>query len=155
MMEDEFENDPRPIATITLSDDNFGMYQMANGLSRIATRFWGANHLIEDAQEKIGKPLEAAEAEDLGLVTIILDDIDWEDELRIFAEERASYSPDAMTGMEANLRFVGPETMETRIFGRLTAWQNWIFTRPNAVGADGALQRYGSGKRGNYNMDRV
>jgi benzoyl-CoA-dihydrodiol lyase len=111
--------------------------------------------LIEDAQEKIGKPLEAAEAEDLGLVTIILDDIDWEDELRIFAEERASYSPDAMTGMEANLRFVGPETMETRIFGRLTAWQNWIFTRPNAVGADGALQRYGSGKRGNYNMDRV
>jgi len=155
MMEDEFENDPRPIATITLTDDNFGTYRMANGLSRIETRFWGTPNFVEAAKKKIGEPLEAALADDLGLVTVILDDIDWEDEIRIFIEERASFSPDAMTGMEANLRFVGPETMETRIFGRLTAWQNWIFIRPNAVGPDGALQRYGSGKRGNYNMDRV
>tara|TARA_B110000467_G_C18071577_1_gene341652 strand:- start:56 stop:688 length:633 start_codon:yes stop_codon:yes gene_type:complete len=155
MMEDEFENDPRPIATITLTDDNFGTYRMANGLSRIETRFWGTPNFVAAAKKKIGEPLEAAVADDLGLVTVILDDIDWEDEIRIFIEERASFSPDAMTGMEANLRFVGPETMETRIFGRLTAWQNWIFIRPNAVGPDGALQRYGSGKRGNYNMDRV
>ncbi len=155
MMEDEFENDPRPIATITLTEDNFGTYRMANGLSRIETRFWGTPNFVAAAKKKIGEPLEAAVADDLGLVTVILDDIDWEDEIRIFIEERASFSPDAMTGMEANLRFVGPETMETRIFGRLTAWQNWIFIRPNAVGPDGALQRYGSGKRGNYNMDRV
>ena len=88
--------------------------------------------------------MEADDADESGLVTMILDDIDWEDEIRIFLEERASFSPDAMTGMEANLRFAGPETMETRIFGRLTAWQNWIFNRPNAVGEDGALQRYGT-----------
>ena len=155
MMEDEFEDDRRPMATITLTDDNFGTYRMANGLSRIETRFWGAPNLVEEAKEIIDTPLEAAAADEMGLVTVILDDIDWEDEIRIFTEERASFSPDAMTGMEANLRFVGPETMETRIFGRLTAWQNWIFIRPNAVGADGALKRYGSGKRGDYNMDRV
>lgn len=155
MMEDEFEDDHRSLAVITLTDDNFGTYEMANGLSRIETRFWGTPNLVDEAKKKIGQPLEAAAADDLGLVTEILDDIDWEDEIRIFTEERASFSPDAMSGMEANLRFVGPETMETRIFGRLTAWQNWIFIRPNAVGADGALQRYGSGKRGNYNMDRV
>ena len=142
-------------ATITLTDDNFGTYRMANGLSRIETRFWGAPNLVEEAKKIIDTPLEATVADEMGLVTVILDDIDWEDEIRIFIEERASFSPDAMTGMEANLRFVGPETMETRIFGRLTAWQNWIFIRPNAVGPDGALQRYGSGKRGNYNMDRV
>ena len=100
-------------------------------------------------------PLAAVQADALGLVTMILDDIDWEDELRIFMEERASFSPDAMTGMEANLRFAGPETMETRIFGRLTAWQNWIFNRPNAVGQEGALQRYGTGLRGNFDMERV
>jgi benzoyl-CoA-dihydrodiol lyase len=99
--------------------------------------------------------MEAEEANDLGLVTVTLDDIDWEDEVRIFIEERVSFSPDAMTGMEANLRFAGPETMETRIFGRLTAWQNWIFNRPNAVGPDGALQRYGTGVRGDYTMERV
>ena len=91
----------------------------------------------------------------MGLVTMILDDVDWHDELRLFEEERASFSPDAMTGMEANLRFAGPETMETRIFGRLTAWQNWIFNRPNAVGEAGALQRYGTGLRDDYNMERV
>ena len=103
----------------------------------------------------IGVPLAAVQADALALVTMILDDIDWDDELRIFMEERASFSPDAMTGMEANLRFAGPETMETRIFGRLTAWQNWIFNRPNAVGQEGALQRYGTGLRGNFDMERV
>ena len=155
MMEDEFEGDNRPIATITLSDDNFGTYPMGNGLSRLETRFLDEAERIDALKTQIGEPMEADDADENGLVTMILDDIDWEDEIRIFLEERASFSPDAMTGMEANLRFAGPETMETRIFGRLTAWQNWIFNRPNAVGEDGALQRYGSGLRGNYNMERV
>jgi benzoyl-CoA-dihydrodiol lyase len=155
MMEDEFEGDNRPIATITLSNDNFGTYPMGNGLSRLETRFLDQAELIEALKEQISEPMEAEDASENGLVTMILDDIDWEDEIRIFLEERASFSPDAMTGMEANLRFAGPETMETRIFGRLTAWQNWIFNRPNAVGEDGALQRYGTGLRGNYNMERV
>jgi benzoyl-CoA-dihydrodiol lyase len=155
MMEDEFEGDNRPVATITLSQDNFGSYPMANGLSRLETRFLGEPQQIDALRDQIGLPLDAEEADALGLVTMILDDIDWEDEVRIFLEERASFSPDAMTGMEANLRFAGPETMETRIFGRLTAWQNWIFNRPNAVGEHGALQRYGSGKRGEYSMERV
>ncbi|MEM9011099.1 MAG: 2,3-epoxybenzoyl-CoA dihydrolase [Pseudomonadota bacterium] len=155
MMEDEFEGDNRPTAAITLTEGNFGPYPMANGLTRLETRFLGEPERIAAAKEQIGTPLEAEEADAHGLVTMILDDIDWEDEIRIFQEERASFSPDAMTGMEANLRFAGPETMETRIFGRLTAWQNWIFNRPNAVGEDGALQRYGSGVRGNYDMERV
>jgi benzoyl-CoA-dihydrodiol lyase len=128
---------------------------MGNGLSRLETRFLDQAERIEALKEQIGEPMEADDASENGLVTMILDDIDWEDEIRIFLEERASFSPDAMTGMEANLRFAGPETMETRIFGRLTAWQNWIFNRPNAVGEDGALQRYGTGLRGNYNMERV
>ena len=155
MMLEEFEGDNRPLAAITLSESNFGTYPMSNDLSRLETRFLGEPEAVENAKAKIGEPLEAEEADELGLVTYILDDIDWEDEVRIFMEERASFSPDAMTGMEANLRFAGPETMETRIFGRLTAWQNWIFQRPNAVGKDGALQRYGSGQRGEYNMERV
>ena len=155
MMEDEFEGDNRPIATITLSNDNFGTYPMGNGLSRLETRFLDEAERIEALKTHIGEPMQADDASEHGLVTMILDDIDWEDEIRIFLEERASFSPDAMTGMEANLRFAGPETMETRIFGRLTAWQNWIFNRPNAVGEDGALQRYGTGLRGNYNMERV
>lgn len=155
MMEDEFEGDNRPIATVTLTDANFGMLPMGNGISRLETRFLGTPEAVDAARAEVGTALEAEEAEALGLVTMILDDIDWEDEIRIFIEERASFSPDAMTGMEANLRFAGPETMETRIFGRLTAWQNWIFQRPNAVGEDGALQRYGSGLRADYNMERV
>ena len=155
MMKDEFEGDNRPIATITLSNDNFGTYPMGNGLSRLETRFLDEAERIDALKSHIGEPMEADDADENGLVTMILDDIDWDDEIRIFLEERASFSPDAMTGMEANLRFAGPETMETRIFGRLTAWQNWIFNRPNAVGEDGALQRYGTGLRGNYNMERV
>lgn len=155
MMEDEFEGDNRPIATITLSNDNFGTYPMGNGLSRLETRFLDEAERIDTLKSHVGESMEADDANENGLVTMILDDIDWEDEIRIFLEERASFSPDAVTGMEANLRFAGPETMETRIFGRLTAWQNWIFNRPNAVGEDGALQRYGTGLRGNYNMERV
>ncbi|WP_299773414.1 2,3-epoxybenzoyl-CoA dihydrolase [uncultured Tateyamaria sp.] len=154
MMEDEFEGDNRPLANITLSDGNFGAYPMGNDLTRLQTRFYGSDD-AEGLRDQMGEALEAEEADDAGLVTEILDDIDWEDEIRIFLEERASFSPDAMTGMEANLRFAGPETMETRIFGRLTAWQNWIFNRPNAVGEDGALQRYGTGVRGDFNMERV
>ncbi|MBL4646785.1 MAG: benzoyl-CoA-dihydrodiol lyase [Hyphomicrobiales bacterium] len=155
MMEDEFDGDNRHMATVTLTDANFGPYPMGNGLTRLQTRFLGEPEQVDIAKAKIGEALEAKDADAIGLVTMILDDIDWEDEIRIFAEERASFSPDAMTGMEANLRFAGPETMETRIFGRLTAWQNWIFIRPNAVGKTGALQRYGTGVRGDFNMERV
>lgn len=155
MMEDEFEGDNRPIATVTLSQTNFGQYLMGNGISRLETRFLDEEDTIAELKAKIGEPMDADAANDAGLVTYIYDDIDWDDEIRIFMEERASFSPDAMTGMEANLRFAGPETMETRIFGRLTAWQNWIFIRPNATGSDGALQRYGTGVRGDYNMQRV
>jgi len=155
MMEDEFEGDNRPMAAVTLTEANFGPYPMGNGLTRLQTRFLGDPDHPATLEAHKGGAIEAEQADELGLVTMILDDIDWDDEIRIFMEERASFSPDAMTGMEANLRFAGPETMETRIFGRLTAWQNWIFNRPNAVGEDGALQRYGTGQRGNYNMERV
>ncbi|MEM6660936.1 MAG: 2,3-epoxybenzoyl-CoA dihydrolase [Pseudomonadota bacterium] len=155
MAEGEFDGDNRPPATLTLSEGSFGPYPMANGLTRLQTRFLGDDAAVEAAGEAIGTALDSDDADDLGLVTFAYDDIDWEDEIRIFLEERASFSPDALTGMEANLRFAGPETMETRIFGRLTAWQNGIFQRPNAVGEDGALRRYGTGKRGEYDMTRV
>ncbi len=155
MMLEEFDGDNRPLATVTLTDGNFGTYKMGNDLTRLETRFLGTPEDLETLQGLKGQPLEADAADEAGLVTYVYDDIDWEDEVRLFMEERASFSPDAMTGMEANLRFAGPETMETRIFGRLTAWQNWIFQRPNAVGKDGALQRYGTGVRGEYNMERV
>lgn len=155
MMLEEFDGDNRHLATVTLSDGNFGSYPMGNDLTRLETRFLGTPEQVDTLKDSIGDALEADEAEKLGLVTYAYDDIDWEDEVRLFMEERASFSPDAMTGMEANLRFAGPETMETRIFGRLTAWQNWIFQRPNAVGAEGALQRYGTGVRGKYDMERV
>ncbi|WP_170783181.1 2,3-epoxybenzoyl-CoA dihydrolase [Ruegeria lacuscaerulensis] len=155
MMEDEFEGDNRPLATVTLTDANFGPLPMGNDLTRLETRFYGTPDAAGQMEDHKNTALDAEAADELGLVTMILDDIDWEDEIRIFEEERASFSPDAMTGMEANLRFAGPETMETRIFGRLTAWQNWIFNRPNAVGPDGALQRYGTGLRGEYDMERV
>jgi benzoyl-CoA-dihydrodiol lyase len=155
MMEDEFEGDNRPLAAIRLTPGNFGRYRMGNDITRLETRFLGAPETVPALEARIGEAIEAEAARDLGLITFAYDDIDWEDELRIFMEERASFSPDAMTGMEANLRFAGPETMETRIFGRLTAWQNWIFIRPNATGPDGALQRYGTGQRGDYAMQRV
>ena len=155
MMEGEFEGDNRPVARIKTGPSNFGRYPMSNDLTRLETRFLAEPEQVKALKDTIGEDIEAERAEELGLVTAIFDDIDWEDEVRIFLEERASFSPDALTGMEANLRFAGPETMETRIFGRLTAWQNWIFQRPNAVGPEGALQRYGTGVRGDYNMQRV
>ncbi len=155
MMEDAFDDDDRAICAVTLLASNFGAYPMGNNLTRLETRFLGNPEIVESLKTRISEPLQAAQAKSLGLVTFSYDDIDWEDEIRIFMEERASFSPDAMTGMEANLRFPGPETMETRIFSRLTAWQNWIFQRPNAVGKDGALQRYGTGARGKFNMERV
>lgn len=155
MMLDEFEDDDRPMGAVTLTEANFRMYPMGNGLSRLETRFLGAPEHVEDLRQDLLAPFEAEDAEARGLVTYAYDDIDWEDEVRLFREERASFSPDALTGMEGNLRFAGPETMETRIFGRLTAWQNWIFQRPNAVGPEGALQRYGTGVRGVYDMQRV
>jgi benzoyl-CoA-dihydrodiol lyase len=155
MAEGTFEGDNRPSATVTLTDANFGLYPMSNDLTRLQTRFLANPEHVEALAAHKDEALEAEQADELGLVTFAYDDIDWEDEIRIFLEERASFSPDAMTGMEANLRFAGPETMETRIFGRLTAWQNWIFQRPNAVGEKGALQRYGSGIRGEFDMRRV
>jgi benzoyl-CoA-dihydrodiol lyase len=147
--------DNRPAAALTLHAVNFGRYPMSNGLSRLATRFLGESASLDAARVAAGKALDAEEAQALGLVTFALDDIDWEDEVRVFLEERASFSPDALTGMEANLRFAGPETMETKIFARLTAWQNWIFQRPNAVGPEGALTRYGSGQKPNFDLKRV
>ncbi len=155
MMDGEFEGDNRPAARLKLTETNLDRYPMGNGLSRLETRFLGAPETLATLKGRIGEDLSAEDAAKLGLVTFTLDDIDWDDEVRIFMEERASFSPDAITGMEANLRFAGPETMETRIFGRLSAWQNWIFQRPNAVGEEGALRRYGTGKRGDYNMQRV
>ncbi len=155
MMEGQFDGDNRAAAAITLTSANFGPYPMSNGLTRLQTRFLGEPERIAVAEAAKGEPLEAEAANALGLVTFVFDEVDWDDEVRIFLEERASFSPDAMTGMEANLRFPGPETMETRIFGRLTAWQNWIFQRPNAVGDSGALKRYGTGVRGEFDMRRV
>jgi benzoyl-CoA-dihydrodiol lyase len=150
------EGDNRPPAVIILGHANCsGALAMSNGLSRLATRFLGEPESADAASENIGKPLDAEAAEELGLVTFALDDIDWDDEVRVFFEERTSFSPDGLTGMEANLRFVGPETMESKIFSRLTAWQNWIFQRPNAVGEEGALRRYGTGQKAQFDMTRV
>jgi benzoyl-CoA-dihydrodiol lyase len=144
-----------PPASIMLSDANFGFYPMGYGLTRLATRFLGEPDTHEGARNAIGTALDAEAARDLGLVTFALEDFDWDDELRVMLEERGSFSPDALTGMEANLRFAGPETMETKIFGRLTAWQNWVFQRPNAIGDQGALKLYGSGVQPTFDKDRV
>ena len=150
--EDAQEGEP---AQIVLSDSNFGAFPMSNGLSRLASRFYGDDDHVAKLRQETGRRIEAVEAMELGLVTDAPDDIDWEDEVRIMLEERASLSPDALTGMEANHRFVGPETMESRIFSRLTAWQNWIFVRPNASGPDGALRRYGTGRKADFDRKRV
>ena len=150
----DLDPDAEP-ATVSLSGSNQGRYPMGNGLSRIESRYFGHPSDLEDVLAHVVQPLNAEIAERLGLVTVALDDIDFEDELRIVLEERSSLSPDALTGMEANHRFVGPETVETKIFGRLTAWQNWIFYRPNASGPEGALRRYGTGQRGSYDYTRV
>ena len=141
--------------TIHLSDANDGWFPMANGLSRLATRFWGRPEALDAARAVLGKDLSPADAVAAELVTFAPDDLDWDDDVRLMLEERNSFSPDALTAMEANHRFVGPETMTTKIFARLTAWQNWVFQRPNAVGPEGALQRYGTGSRPNYDRTRV
>jgi benzoyl-CoA-dihydrodiol lyase len=147
--------DPPPPATLRLTAANLGWFPMANDLSRLRTRFWGREDAYDDAAALVGKDLVAAEALDVELVTATPDDLDWDDEVRVALEERASFSPDALTALEANCRFVGPETMRTKIFARLSAWQNWIFQRPNAVGPDGALRRFGTGSRPDFDRRRV
>lgn len=151
---EDLEDPPAP-ATIRLTEASLGWFPMSNGLTRLQTRFWGRDERLAAAVAVIGKDLDAEAAIDAELVTFAPDDLDWEDEVRLMLEERNSFSPDALTGMEANYRFVGPETMETKIFSRLSAWQNWIFQRPNAVGPDGALQRFGTGSRPSYDQNRV
>jgi benzoyl-CoA-dihydrodiol lyase len=142
-------------ALMVLSAANLGRHRMSNGLSRLETRFYGRSAALSKCETMLGKEMLAAGAFEVELVTFIPDDIDFDDDVRLAIEERNSFSPDALTGLEANLRFVGPETMETKIFGRLTAWQNWIFQRPNAVGPEGALKRFGSGSRANFDRSRV
>jgi len=155
MLDGTFEGSNLAAPSLRLTGMNFGPLPMGNGLTRLATRFLADPEHVDKLQQRIGDDLDAARADQLGLVTFIPDDIDWEDEVRIALEERASFSPDALTGMEASLRFAGPETLETKIFGRLSAWQNWIFQRPNAVGEEGALKLYGSGRKARFNHTRV
>jgi len=155
MLEGTFEGDNRPEATVRLNDMNFGPLVMCNDLTRLATRFLNDDERLEDIRAEMGNNLDAVTAEELGIVTFAPDDIDWEDEVRLAIEERASFSPDSLTGMEASLRFAGPETIETKIFGRLSAWQNWIFQRPNAVGEEGALKRFGTGLKADFDNNRV
>jgi benzoyl-CoA-dihydrodiol lyase len=157
MLTGVFENadaDAAP-AVIAISEMNIGPLRMANDLTRLQTRFVRDPDVLAAAEKHAGQLLLAEDAARLGLVTFAPDDIDWEEEVRLAVEERSSFSPDALTGMEANYRFAGPETMETKIFGRLTAWQNWIFYRPNASGPDGALRRYGTGQRASFDRNRV
>lgn len=148
---DEQENAPE----IALSMLNFGAYPAVNRLTRLQTRFCGQGGPVESVFNRSNDLMKAAAAFALGLVTFIPDELDWHDEIRVALEERASLSPDALTGMEANLRFAGAETMETRIFGRLSAWQNWIFNRPNAVGDQGALKVFGAGSKPRFDWERV
>jgi len=155
MLDGTFEGSNVAAATLRPTEMNFGALPMCNDLTRLETRFLDQDEAIANIKAEIGNELDAESAEELGLVTFIPDDIDWEDEVRIAIEERASYSGDALTGMEASLRFAGPETLETKIFGRLSAWQNWIFQRPNAVGEEGALKLFGTGKQANFDRKRV
>jgi benzoyl-CoA-dihydrodiol lyase len=148
-------DDPDEAVQVRLSSLNFGMYPMGNGLTRLATRFYGEPSTYEEAQSRVGEVLPTSEADELHLVTFAPDDIDWDDEVRLFFEERSGLSSDGLTGMEQNLRFAGPETMETKIFGRLSAWQNWIFIRPNAVGPQGALKAFGSPHQPVYDFNRT
>jgi benzoyl-CoA-dihydrodiol lyase len=140
---------------IEVSSSNLGAFPRIDGQSRLSSRFYGEASPIEQISRTLGQPLAPRQALGCGLVTAALDDIDWSDEIRIVLEERASLSPDALTGMEANLRFGGAETTETRVFGRLSAWQNWIFIRPNAVGPEGALKTFGTGTKAKFDWDRV
>ncbi len=155
MLAGQFEGDQTPPAALTLNSFNFGRYPLVTGITRIEARFQNNDAGIATLEQNIGKPLVASRADALGLVTFTPDDIDWQDELRMVIEARAGFSPDALSGMEASLRFPGPETMESKIFSRLSAWQNWIFQRPNAVGENGALVLYGSGQRPQFQKRRV
>lgn len=155
MLDGTFEDSELPPATVRLTPLNFGPLPMVNDLTRLQGRFLAEPERVAALCQRCGEDIEAEDAEALGLVTFIPDDIDWEDEVRLALEERASFSPDALTGMEGSLRFGGPETMESKIFGRLSAWQNWIFQRPNAVGSEGALTLYGTGKKTSFDTRRV
>jgi benzoyl-CoA-dihydrodiol lyase len=149
------EGDAGGVATIRLGEPSFGPCPMVNGLTRLESRFLGEPHRVDELKRRIGEDLDARAAADAGLVTFTPDDIDWDDEVRIAIEERAAFSPDALTGMEASLRFGGPETVESKIFARLSAWQNWIFQRGNAVGERGALRVYGTGQRPEFDRRRT
>ena len=147
--------DEQDVCSIGVNEINFGGLLMANGLSRLENRFMENQETLRRVHSRLGEKISAADACQLGLVTSCPDEIDWDEELRLAIEERSSFSGDALTGLEANLRFSGPETMETKIFGRLSAWQNWVFQRPNAAGDEGALRRYGTGKRPVFDRRRV
>ncbi len=155
MLDGTFEGSNLPAATVRLTPMNFGPYPMGNGLTRLASRFLAEPSRVNELKGEIGEALDAETADGLGLVTFTPDDIDWEDEVRLAVEERAGFSPDGLIGLEANLRFAGPETLETKIFARLSAWQNWIFQRPNATGPEGALKLYGTGKQSKYDRKRA
>ncbi len=155
MLDGARPEDSRPPATVRLTAMNFGAYPMPNGLARLASRHFSDAGRIEKLRARVGEDLDAKAAAEAGLVTFTPDEIDWDDEVRIALEERAAFSPDALTGLEASLRFGGPETLESKIFGRLSAWQNWIFQRPNAVGPKGALVVYGTGERSEFDRRRV
>ena len=154
MLDGTIEEQDAP-AVIVVTNSNLGVYPMGSALTRLESRFFGRTAELDAARAAMGAPIDAAAASELGLVTFAPDAIDWDDEVRIALEQRAAFSPDALTAMEANMRFVGPETMETKIFGRLTAWQNWVFSRPNAIGPAGALRRYGTGQRASLDRERV
>jgi benzoyl-CoA-dihydrodiol lyase len=155
MLDGARDGDAAPPATVRLGDPSFGAYPMVNGLTRLESRFLGDARRVDELKRRIGEDLDAPAAAAAGLVTFTPDDIDWDDEVRIAIEERAAFSPDALTGMEASLRFGGPETVESKIFARLSAWQNWIFQRGNAVGERGALRVYGTGQRPEFDRRRV
>ena len=155
MLDGVLESSNLPAASVKLTAMNFGPYPMGNGLTRLASRFLAEPGRVGKLKDEVGRPIDAATAQELGLVTFTPDDIDWDDEVRLAVEERAGFSPDALTAMEASLRFAGPETMETKIFARLSAWQNWIFQRPNATGPEGALRLYGTGRQSKYDRKRA
>jgi benzoyl-CoA-dihydrodiol lyase len=155
MLDGTRPGDTTPAAAVRLTELNFGAYPMVNGLTRLASRFLAEPGRTDKLRARIGEDLDAAAAAEAGLVTFTPDDIDWDDEVRLAIEARAAFSPDALTGMEASIRFGGPETLESKIFGRLSAWQNWIFQRGNAVGPKGALEVYGTGRRSEFDRRRV
>jgi benzoyl-CoA-dihydrodiol lyase len=151
----ELLNDPASGPSVFLGAANFGLYPMVNGLGRLESRFQGTPERVTEVRALIGSPIPSGEAYDLGLITFAPDDIDWNEEVRLAIDERAGLSPDALTGMEASLRFAGAETVWSKVFGRLSAWQNWIFIRPNAVGEGGALKLFGTGRRADFDAKRV